>query len=96
MEKRYGRFIESEAVMLRVEVGRGELGGREYVMQSTVGLEIKCPRCKAVNQFGSLTTRSACERQTSRSKHHGATSIPSVRLGAGWAANTAWPVPSFR
>lgn len=34
-------------------------------------LEIKCPRCKAVNQFGSLTTRSACERQTSRSKHHG-------------------------
>ena len=33
--------------------------------------EIRCPRCKAVNQFGSLTTRSACERQTSRSKHHG-------------------------
>ena len=39
MEKQYGRFIESEAVMLRVEVGRGELGGREYVMQSTVGFE---------------------------------------------------------
>lgn len=39
MEKQYGRFIESEAVMLRVEVGSGELGGREYVMQSTVGFE---------------------------------------------------------
>ena len=25
--------------MLRVEVGSGELGGREYVMQSTVGFE---------------------------------------------------------
>ena len=39
MEKQYGRFIESEAVMLRVEVGSGELGGRKYVMQSTVGFE---------------------------------------------------------
>nr|DAX42911.1 MAG TPA: hypothetical protein [Caudoviricetes sp.] len=39
MEKRYGRFIEPEAVMLRVEVGSGELSGREYVMQSTVGFE---------------------------------------------------------
>ena len=32
-------------------------------------LEIKCPRCKAVNQFGSLTNQNACEHPSKKGNY---------------------------